>query len=140
MSNEPLTVEWHHPKIHVLKEWPEYFAEVVQGRKHYEIRLNDRGFEVGDLLLLREYRPRMGVTADGKEIAFNEKGEAILAGYTGLWTVVEITSKFAMDGITSGYCALGTKPFDAGLVGLLPEAVFNACLTICEMQGYEEAK
>lgn len=44
-------------KIHELKTWPEPFREVDAGRKRYEIRVNDRGFDVNDFLWLREYNP-----------------------------------------------------------------------------------
>lgn len=43
--------------IHELKTWPEYFEEVFAGRKTFEVRQNDRGFNVGDQLFLREYDP-----------------------------------------------------------------------------------
>ena len=44
-------------KIHVLKTWPEYFKEVESGNKNFELRLNDRDFQVGDRLDLMEYDP-----------------------------------------------------------------------------------
>lgn len=43
--------------VHELKTWPEYFVPITEGRKNFEYRKNDRGFEVGDILLLREYEP-----------------------------------------------------------------------------------
>ncbi|MEF7566023.1 DUF3850 domain-containing protein [Bacillus infantis] len=43
---------------HQLKTHPEYFEAVNQGLKTFEIRKNDRGFKVGDPLLLREYSPQ----------------------------------------------------------------------------------
>lgn len=39
---------------HILKTDPEVFNDVYYGRKNFEIRKNDRNFEVGDLLLLRQ--------------------------------------------------------------------------------------
>ena len=45
--------------VHVLKCWPEFFAEVISGRKTFEIRQeDDRIFNVGDSLQLREYDPK----------------------------------------------------------------------------------
>lgn len=46
--------------VHELKTHPEYFCEVISGRKPFEIRFNDRNFKVGDLLVLREYEPKIG--------------------------------------------------------------------------------
>lgn len=43
--------------FHELKVWPEYFAAMVDGRKSFEVRKNDRDYRVGDTLLLREYAP-----------------------------------------------------------------------------------
>lgn len=44
-------------KIHELKCHPEYFEEVLSGRKPFEVRLNDRNFEVGDCVIQKEYSP-----------------------------------------------------------------------------------
>lgn len=41
--------------IHELKIAPEYFAEVISGRKSFEVRKFDRPYHVGDLLALNEY-------------------------------------------------------------------------------------
>jgi ASC-1-like (ASCH) protein len=43
---------------HRLKIWPEYFEAVRSGKKTFEIRKNDHGFQVNDLLLLQEYNPK----------------------------------------------------------------------------------
>ncbi|MBE9910012.1 DUF3850 domain-containing protein [Enterococcus mundtii] len=40
--------------IHELKILPEYFEAVTSGRKQFEIRKNDRGYKVGDVLNLKE--------------------------------------------------------------------------------------
>ncbi|NNV04637.1 DUF3850 domain-containing protein [Brevibacillus sp. MCWH] len=42
---------------HKLKIYPEFFKEVCSGKKTFEIRKNDRGFQVGDILLLQEFNP-----------------------------------------------------------------------------------
>lgn len=43
--------------VHELKIWPTCFAAVEAGTKPFDVRLNDRNFQVGDALLLSEYEP-----------------------------------------------------------------------------------
>ena len=43
--------------FHSLKTWPEHFELNRTGKKTFEIRKNDRGFEVGDYLALKEWSP-----------------------------------------------------------------------------------
>ncbi|HAP4176890.1 TPA: DUF3850 domain-containing protein [Enterococcus faecalis] len=38
-----------------MKILPEYFTAVASGIKRFEIRKNDRGYNVGDILRLNEY-------------------------------------------------------------------------------------
>lgn len=45
-------------KTHELKTWPEYFKAVWDGKKTFELRKNDRDFNVGDDLMLIEYCPK----------------------------------------------------------------------------------
>ncbi|GAA3996004.1 hypothetical protein GCM10022408_03220 [Hymenobacter fastidiosus] len=42
---------------HELKTWPACFDAVEAGIKPFDVRENDRDFQVGDALLLREYEP-----------------------------------------------------------------------------------
>ena len=42
-------------KTHHLKVYPEYFCAIIDGTKPFEVRKDDRGFEVGDALILREW-------------------------------------------------------------------------------------
>lgn len=44
-------------KTHKLKIWPEYFELVINEKKSFEVRKNDRDFKVGDMLILREWNP-----------------------------------------------------------------------------------
>lgn len=45
----------NEPKTHELKCWPEFFVAVKNWEKMFEIRHNDRGFLVGDILWIREW-------------------------------------------------------------------------------------
>lgn len=47
------------PKVHSLKCWPTFFRAVKSGAKTFEIRKNDRDYQVGDFLELHEYEPLM---------------------------------------------------------------------------------
>jgi hypothetical protein len=44
---------------HNLKTWPSFFEAVLSGAKTFEVRLDDRGFQAGDTVTLREYDPDM---------------------------------------------------------------------------------
>jgi hypothetical protein len=44
-------------KTHDLKTWPIFFALVAGGHKSFEVRRNDRDFQMGDTLILREWEP-----------------------------------------------------------------------------------
>jgi hypothetical protein len=50
-------MEKRAPIVHELKTWPIYFTALKSGVKSFEIRTNDRDFQVGDKLVLREYEP-----------------------------------------------------------------------------------
>lgn len=43
--------------LHELKIYPDYFKAVIERRKTFEVRRNDRDFKVGDEVVLREYDP-----------------------------------------------------------------------------------
>ena len=51
---------------HTLKTWPEYFIEIEKGRKKFDLRKEDRLFEIGDKIILQEFDPGDGYS--GKEI------------------------------------------------------------------------
>jgi hypothetical protein len=76
---------------HALKTWPEYFKEIVDGNKTFEIRKFDRPFNVGDKLLLQEYVPEKGYTGKEAEYAI---------GYI-------LDNPFF--GVKKGYCILSLK-------------------------------
>lgn len=75
---------------HELKTWPKYFSAVWHKTKTFEVRKNDRGFKVGDTLVLREF-VLLGQVYSGREI--HTKITYILEG-----------SEF---GIQEGFCVIG---------------------------------
>lgn len=98
-------------KTHKLKTWPTYFQAVRSGKKTFEIRKNDRNYQVNDVLVLEEWKPvqeRCDVhyyfEGDGRCSCSN--GE-----YTGAIFEAKITYKLdgGQFGIEEGYCILGIR-------------------------------
>ena len=87
---------------HELKIWPEFFNAVITGKKLAEVRKDDRGFQVGDTLILNEY-------------------DNLRSEYTGRSTVREVTYiARGIAGIAPGYCVLSidgprTEPWETSL-------------------------
>ena len=52
---------------HELKSWPKFFSPMMDGSKTFEIRNNDRNFQVGDLLILKEFEPCERCLATGRK-------------------------------------------------------------------------
>ena len=74
------------------KCWPLYFQEIVEGKKNYELRLNDFTIRAGDVLILEEYDPETkeytGRTLEKKVLGVNQfKLEKLF------WTEAEIKEK-----------------------------------------------
>ncbi len=46
-------------RTHDLKIWPQFFNDVASGDKTFEVRVNDRAFQVGDTIHLREWDPQV---------------------------------------------------------------------------------
>jgi hypothetical protein len=42
---------------HELKIWPQYYCRVKDGSKTFEVRTNDRGYQPGDTVILKEWGP-----------------------------------------------------------------------------------
>jgi hypothetical protein len=67
---------------HQLKTWPEYFDAILEGRKQFEYRRNDRNFQVGDFLCLREWKPEGFADDFGERIQGNYTGREIIRRVT----------------------------------------------------------
>lgn len=55
-------------RTHRLKTLQSYFTEVWNGVKTFEVRNNDRDFQVGDNLVLVEYEPSPDITIDSRQL------------------------------------------------------------------------
>lgn len=80
-------------KIHELKKWPEFFDAVWRQEKLFEVRKDDRNFQVGEYLMLQRFDPETG-------------------DFTGDELMTKITYKLSggQFGIEPGYCVLGIEP------------------------------
>lgn len=84
-------------RVHELKTDPEVFAAVLAGLKTHEIRFNDRGFQVGDELLLRE------TAHSGAEMAARPEIPLIYTDRTVRRTISHIQTGY---GLADGWCIL----------------------------------
>lgn len=65
------------------KVWPEYFQQIVDGKKTFELRLNDFNISEGDTLVLNEWDP---ATKDYTGRVLEKQ-----VGYVGKWKIDELT-------------------------------------------------
>jgi hypothetical protein len=49
------TIEEHHQVIHDVKSWSHFFQAIKSGAKVHDLRKNDRNYNIGDIMLFREY-------------------------------------------------------------------------------------
>jgi hypothetical protein len=101
------------PRTITLKCNREFFGYILDGTKTFEMRKDDRGFKVGDRLLLKEWDTSVkeGVIGQSAVTGLNSVGP-IEGVYTGREVTVEVTYKLpgARFGVEEGYCVLGIKP------------------------------
>lgn len=43
---------------HIVKCWPVYFDAIDRGDKPFDVRRDDRGYQKGDILVLKKFEPR----------------------------------------------------------------------------------
>jgi DNA-directed RNA polymerase subunit RPC12/RpoP len=69
---------------HQLKTWPRYFEAIRSGEKTWEFRKDDRNYQVGDALCLREWSD-VAETYTGRvevrHVTYIARGELIPEGY-----------------------------------------------------------
>ena len=78
--------------IHELKTWPKFFDMVAVGLKTFDLRKDDRGFQLGDTLVLKEYLP------DAKKFTGNELRALVIC-------ILEHND--FPEGLSAGYVVIG---------------------------------
>jgi hypothetical protein len=89
-------------RVHEVKGHPDPFEAVFDGRKPYEIRVNDRDYRVGDVLYLREWDPESScLRAD--------HGPSCSCHYSGryLWLAITYLTRGGEWGLPLNLCVLG---------------------------------
>ena len=100
-------------RVHVLKCWPESFGAILSGMKKYEVRKDDRGFMVGDVLRLREWEPAIRAYIGTPGVW--EQLPACAGEYTGRAAYFMVTFKThgGSWGLPPEVCVLGINPTTA---------------------------
>ncbi len=65
------------------KVWPEYFKKIMDGKKTFELRLNDFDVSEGDTIILNEWDP------ETKEYTGRTLEKQV--GYVGKWKIDDMT-------------------------------------------------
>jgi len=85
----------------ILKTDPAVFKDVLEGRKTFEIRFNDRGYQVGDLIVLKETK-----------FTGQQMGEGSPLIYTGREMQKQISYILSGYGLQDGWVILGIIDLD----------------------------
>lgn len=95
--------------VHDLKCNPDSYTRIANGQKRAEVRLNDRDYQAGDLLLLRELYDEDFFGADIWENNHRERIQE--TGFTGETMLARVTDVFpgGQYGIDPGYVLLSIE-------------------------------
>lgn len=66
---------------HKLKIEPAFFEAVISGRKNFEIRKDDRGFQAGDTVTLCEYDPEYKGFYQSEDQKYTGRTTSAVIGY-----------------------------------------------------------
>lgn len=95
--------------IHELKTWPEFFDAVDRGEKTFEVRRDDRGFQVGDEIVLQRWQPNPNEIIGGGYYV-DRLGRREMFGHVEVAKIrVRVTYKLpgGQFGVEPGHCVLG---------------------------------
>jgi hypothetical protein len=124
-------------KTHKLKTWTEYFKKVVSGEKTFEIRKNDRDFQIGDTVILEEWNAHSGYT--GKSFTFEIS--YLLQDYE-----PALNSEYVVMGFALSKTKDLSEDYDRqkkradNLDSVLTQTTYDALLKIQSLQSELEAK
>jgi len=85
---------------HNLKIWPEFFDDVATGIKPFELRRNDRDYQIGDTLHLEEFQPMLG--------SFTGRSCNVVVTY-----IMHATRNAEKIGLPEDFCIMAISPADA---------------------------
>lgn len=93
---------------HNLKCWPEHFAPLRDGTKTCELRLDDRGFAVGDTLVLWEWDSELYADARADGCTTEEASAFATTGRTHRVMVTHVLRGGPW--LAPGYVAMSVRP------------------------------
>jgi len=95
-------------KIHELKTDPSVFQQTWEGRKTFEIRKNDRDYQSGDVLILREtHFSGEAMRAEGAKLMYTER--SVVQAVTGIL-------HGPIYGLSEGWCVMSVSNLWKSLV------------------------
>ena len=94
---------------HELKIWPSFYEEVKSGRKPFDIRRNDRGFQKGDTITFREWDPDKAVAVT-VELGVSLPPPSEDPRYTGRTFTRAVSYVLSGWGVQPEHVALGLAP------------------------------
>ena len=97
---------------HDLKVWPEFFGPIERAEKLFELRFDDREFEVDDWLRLREWKPADILT--GEPAGYT--GNRVLRQVSYIVEAEDVRRMAVMGKFIDGSGAPGAPPLGMGWV------------------------
>lgn len=97
-------------KLHELKIKEEYFNAVIRGEKTFELRKNDRNYQVGDLIHFVEFSNKAKYFDYAKnKIATKQVTREFEENPNNLFEITYILKDVTEYGLDKDYCILGIK-------------------------------
>ena len=111
-------------KEHMLKTDPAVFQDVLDGSKTFEIRFNDRGYQIGDLIVLKETKFTGQQMKSGQPLA-----------YTGREIQKRISYVLGGYGLQDDRVILGVQDIEATKAQAVPEGFVLVKMDDLELLG-----